>query len=261
MRLLKRVLVCGFGLTVLFSPLVGARQSDINSNLSAEDTLRYESARAHTDLGTAYLADGKLGIALEELSIATQVYSNYAPAFYTLGLVHMELKENDLAEAAFKKAISIDPDSSEAYNNYGWFQCQRGRVEEGIKNFMTALKNPRYETPEKAYVNAGICSRKKDDDVAAMEYFERALKIRPAHPQALFNLAEMHFRKADFASAKSFLLRYMKSNSPDAEVLWLGVRVERKLDDRLAAASYAQMLRQRFPDARETQLLKAERYE
>jgi len=238
-----------------------AQQPAQYSGLSQEESLRLESARAHTELGSAYYGNGQLGVALEEFTLATQIYPKYAPAYYMLGLVHMELKEDAEAQRAFERSISLDPSSSEAYNNYGWFLCQRGKIDDAIKQFMTALKNPRYETPDKPYVNAGICSRKRNDDAAALDYFERALKVRPNHPQALYHSADIQFQKGDFAAAKSLLLRYMKSNPPAPDALWLGVRVERKLGDRVTEASYAQMLRQRFPEAPETQLLKAERYE
>jgi type IV pilus assembly protein PilF len=229
--------------------------------VTAEESQRLEAARAHTELGAAYYGAGQLGIALEELTLASQIHPGYAPAYYMLGLVHMDLKEDKEAEAAFRRALALDPASSEAHNNYGWFLCQRGRIDEALREFTTALKNPRYETPEKAYVNAGICARKGNDEVAAVGYFEQALKIQPAHPLALYHLADIHFQRGDLATAKSLLLRYMKSNPPIANVLWLGVRVERRLGDREAEASYADMLRKRFPEAPETQLLKAQRYE
>lgn len=259
--LYKRLGIALLVLVNLAFSAVWAQQSSPYGNLSGEEAARLESAKAHTELGSAYYGNGQLAVALEELTIAQQIYPKYAPIYFMLGLIHMDLKEDDAAERAFQKAISLDPGSSEAYNNYGWFLCQRGRIDDALKHFMTALKNPRYETPDKPYVNAGICSRKRNDDVAALEYFERALKTRPNQPQALYNLADIHFQKGDLASAKSYLLRYTKSANPSSEVLWLGVRVERKFGDRATEESYAQMLRQRFPDSRETQLLKAGRYE
>jgi type IV pilus assembly protein PilF len=258
---LKRWTFAAFAVIALASTAASAQQSGQYSGLNEEDTRRLESARAHTDLASAYYGNGQLGVALEELTLATQIYPKYAPAYYILGLVHMDLKEDAQAEQAFQTAINLDPSSSEAYNNYGWFLCQRGKIDDAIKQFMTALKNPRYETPDKPYVNAGICSRKRNDDVAALEYFERALKIQPNHPQALYHSADIQYQNGDFAAAKSLLLRYMKNTTPAPDALWLGVRVERKLGDRITEASYAQMLRQRYPESRETQLLKAERYE
>lgn len=249
-----------FGLLVVVFGGACAQQLQ-TPNLSQEESLRLEAARAHTELGSAYFGAGQLAVALEEFTIASQIYPKYAPAFYMLGLVHMELKEDAEAEAAFRRAIALDPTSSEAYNNYGWFLCQRGRIDEALKQFTTALKNPRYDTPEKAYVNAGICSLKRNDEESATGYFEQALKVQPNHPLALYNLADIAYRRGDLANAKSLLLRYMKTNAPSAEALWLGVRVERKLGDRASEQSYATMLRQRYPDAPQTQLLKAERYE
>lgn len=264
MNLSTRLKRFGLLLSIFAGALFGAacaQQPSQYSGLDQEQAARLQSAQAHTELASAYYGTGQLAVALEELTLAQQIYPRYAPTYYMLGLVHMELKEDALAEQNFGKAISLDPGSSEAYNNYGWFLCQRGRIDEAIKQFTTALKNPRYETPDKAYVNAGICSRKRNDDVAALDYFGHALKVSPSQPQALYHSADIFFQKGDLASAKSHLLRYMKSVSPSADALWLGVRVERKLGDRVTEASYAQMLRQRFPDSRETQLLKAERYE
>jgi type IV pilus assembly protein PilF len=231
------------------------------TNLSGEDAARLQSARVHTELGSAYYGSGQLGIALQELTIATQVYPKYAPAYYVLGLVQMDLKDDAAAEKSFQTSISLDPSSSEAYNNYGWFLCQRGHYDAALKQFMTALRNPHYETPEKAYVNAGICSHKHHDDASALEYFDHALKLRPNHPQALYYSADIHFQQGDVATAKSLLLRYMRSTEPSPEALWLGARVERKLGEGAEQASYEQMLRQRYPDSPQAQLLKVGRYE
>jgi type IV pilus assembly protein PilF len=45
------------------------------------------------------------------------------------------------------------------------------------------------------------------------------------------------------------------------EVLWLGVRVSRRLSDRNSEASYAMQLRNRFPNSPEARALSAGRYE
>jgi type IV pilus assembly protein PilF len=44
-------------------------------------------------------------------------------------------------------------------------------------------------------------------------------------------------------------------------MLWLGVRIERRLGDRNSEASYALQLRNRFPDSREARALLAGQYE
>lgn len=228
---------------------------------SEEDVVRYERARVHTDLGAQYYASGIIGVALDEFNIAAANEPRYVPAQYMLGLVYMELKDDALAQKHFMRALELDSRNSEARNNYGWFLCQRGKVEDSIKQFMEALKNPLYETPDKPYVNAGICSLKRQDDKGAEEFFLKALKLNPNQPQALLALAGLYFRANDLPNAQAQLLPYMKTQTPTAEALWLGVRIARKLREKNSEESYAQILRQRFPLSKEAQALATGHYE
>ena len=106
-------------------------------------------AQLHTDLGAAYFGRGQLGVALEELNTALKADSHYAPTYNLLGLVYMELREDDKAEDNFRRSLSLDSADSDANNNYGWFLCQHGKIDDAIRHFMTALKNPLYATPDK----------------------------------------------------------------------------------------------------------------
>lgn len=218
-------------------------------------------AQVHTELGAAYFARGQLGVALEELTIALGSDSSYAPAYNMLGLVYMELREDGKAEDSFRRALSLNPADSDAHNNYGWFLCQRGKVDESIEHFMAALKNPLYTTPDKSYLNAGICSRKKNDDAAAEDFLLKSVKLQPQQPQALFHLADINFKRGNLIEAKSYITRFSRLAAPTAEGLWLGVRIERKLGDRNAEASYGLQLRKNFPDTPEAMALRSGKYE
>ena len=121
---------------------------------------------------------------------------------------------------------------------------------------MTALKNPLYTTPERAYLNAGLCSKKAGNPKDAEEFLQRALLVQPGLPQALLGLAELSFANGDYAAAKKYFAGFSeKSDSLTAEQLWLAVRIERKVGDRNSEASYSMQLRKRFPDAHEAKLL------
>lgn len=219
-----------------------------NAGQQASETKR---AQIHTELGAGYFGMGKLGVALEELGSAIKADPKYAPAYNILGLVYMELREFEKADENFKRSLSIDSENSDAHNNYGWFLCQRDRVDEAIGHFMSALKNPLYTTPEKAYLNAGQCSLKKGDDKGAEDFFLRSIKFQPAPPQALFFLAEIQFRRAKYNDAQFYLEHFMK-NGLSAEGLWLGARIARRVGNRDAEANYGLQLRKHFPDSRET---------
>lgn len=214
------------------------------------------SAKVHTELAGMYYERTQFGIALGEIDQALQADRNYAPAYNVRGLLHMALREDKEAEEDFQQSLRLDKADSEAHNNYGWFLCQRGREKESIAQFMAALKNPLYGTPERAWLNAGLCSKKAGNLKDADEFLQRALVLQPGMPQALLAMAELSFANGDYAAAKKYFAGYAeKAGDLTAEQLWLGVRIERKVRDRNAEASYGMQLRKRFPDARETQML------
>lgn len=215
------------------------------------------SAKVHTELAALYYERGQYGIALDEIATALNGYRDYSPAYTMRALIQMTLHEDKEAESDFLQSLKLDPASSEAHNNYGWFLCQRGREKESIAEFTAAVKNPLYSTPEKALVNAGLCAHKSGDDKAAEDFLLRALVSSPRLPEALIALAELDFERGDWAGAKSHFLQF-EQVAPEALTpanLWLAVRIERKLARGEAAESYAQQLRKRYPDARETQLM------
>jgi len=219
-------------------------------------------ADLHTQLGAGYYELRNYAVALDELNEAVRADPSHGPAYNMLALVYMDLKEDAAAEQNFERALRLNPVDSDANNNYGWFLCQRKRYDEAMKRFMSAVKNPLYQNPEKSWINAGMCSLDRGDDKAATQYFERALALQPAQPQALYQLAAAAYRSGDTQSAKDYLSRLSRSGANfNAEALWLALRVERRLGDREAEASYGLQLRRNYPNSREAQALLNRQYE
>ena len=213
-------------------------------------------ARAHTDLGAIYYQQKQLEIALEEFTVATQVDSNFALAYNGLGLVHAALGQDDIADANFRKSIQLEPSNSESHNNYGSFLCARNHIDESIKEFLAAVKNPLYSTPALAYSNAGICSARKKDTVSAEAYFQKALQIDPLLNAAAYQLAALQFKRKNTVAAKTTLQNVMLGQ-PGPEMLWLAIQIEREMGGKDAEASYALQLRRQYPDSEQAKLLQS----
>jgi type IV pilus assembly protein PilF len=228
---------------------------------SGEETQARARARIHTELAASYYQLGNMGVALDEVRQAVQSDPTYGPAHNAAGLVYAALKRDSQAEASFQRALSINGLDSDANNNYGRFLCERKREQESIRYFMAAVQNPLYRTPERSYINAGICARRQGDAKAAAGYFRQALQVRPNQPQALFNLAELEYEARNYDAARGHMNLLMRVAQPNAEALWLAVRIERTLGDVASAASYAQQLRKNFPDSKEARALGAGRFE
>jgi type IV pilus assembly protein PilF len=207
------------------------------------------------------MLDGRYAIAMEEARIALSADSNYAPAYNLLGLTHMVLNEPRLAEDNFDMAMRLAPRDPEISNNFGWFLCQNGREQRSISYFMAAGKNPLYTAPTKPYTNAGICALRMKDDKAAEEYLSTALRLSPTNTQALFWLADIAYRKGRYNEARQLTTDIEKMIEPTAEVIWLALRLERKLGNREAEARYASQLRRRFVGSPEQRLLSQGNYD
>lgn len=206
-------------------------------------------ARIHTDLGAGYYAQRQMAVALEEFSTAIQIDPGYAQAHNGLGLVYSTLREDDKAEASFRRALQLDSGNSESHNNYGTFLCSRNRVDESIKEFLAALKNPLYPTPESAWMNAGICAMKKGDDKNAETYLQNALQAQPGLRNANYQLASLYFQRGDYALANKYIQQTLQGNDPTPDMVLLGLRIARAVGDRNAEASLGMLLRNKFPNS------------
>ncbi|EUJ10162.1 type IV pilus biogenesis/stability protein PilW [Methylophilaceae bacterium 11] len=238
----------------MLAVVLSACVSQQSTNPYNTDSALTNQARAHTELGAAYLQESKFEIALEEFNIALRNDPDYALAYNGLGLVYGTLGENAKADAAFQKALQLKPNSSESHNNYGNFLCKTNRYDESINHFLSAVKNPLYETPHLAYANAGICSIRKKDYINAERYLTAALQLQPLLHPAAYHLANLQFNRGDIKAAKATLQNTLIA-APSAEVLWLGIKIERVLGDKDNEASYAIQLRKQYPNSAETQLL------
>ncbi len=244
--------------------LAGCAGQPIEGGVNVDNVADSESrqrARAFTDLAAAYLARAQYKVALDELRKAILADSRFGPAYNIYGRIYMELAEDKLAEENFRRAIDLDRSDSEARNNYGWFLCTRGRYDEGLEQFASALRNPLYTQPELAMANAGQCAEKKGDLALAEANLTKSLKLQPDNPNTLLKLAGLHFRQGRLVETQRLLARHDELAPPSAESLWLSVRLERKLGDRAQEAAYGLQLRKRFPDSTEARMLHAGQYE
>jgi type IV pilus assembly protein PilF len=218
-------------------------------------------ARIHTELAAQYYARRQYSVALQELREALRSEAGYAPAYNMLALVHTDLGEFREAEEAYRRAIDLQPQYSEAYNNFGYFLCQRGRLDESLGQFEKAWRNPLYASPEKALANAGYCTLLKGDPDEAERLAQRAMVRAPNQPVAILTLAEVSHQRGHIQLARSQVQQLAGLGPLDAAALWLGVRIERQLGNRAAEGDHGAQLRRRFPDARETRWLLSGQYD
>jgi type IV pilus assembly protein PilF len=215
-----------------------------------------KAAEINAQLGSGYLAEGDLDLAKMKFEKALKQNSSLPAAHSGYALLLSRLGETGKAQKHFKKALSLDPDDSGTLNNYGIFLCSQNKFKEADKQFMAALRDPLYKTPEYAYTNAGRCSLKNKDEAQAEAYFGKALQANPKFPDALFEMADLQYTKREYAQADLSLQRFERYGNHTPASLWLAVRVARALGKRDEEASYSLLLKNKFPDSEEAAFLR-----
>lgn len=196
-----------------------------------------------------------MSTALEEAVYALRIYPDNAKAHGLIGLIYMVLKEKDKAEEAFRRALRLTPEDADLNNNYGLFLCETNRARASIEYFMKAVRDPLYETPDMAYTNAGRCALLAGDDANAERYLNRALeRAIDGAPLAKIQLAKVYYQRGELEKSRVYLTEVVKRlDAPTPEALLLGLRLERRLGNRVEEKSYEQRLRNRYPTSQEYQ--------
>ena len=239
--------------SVLLTACVSQTTVEIKSAEQAANSGPMQRAQIHTERAGEYYRLGNMSVALDAAQQAVAVVPTYAPAYNMLGIIYMELREDAKAAQAFEKALKLAPNDPETLNNYGWYVCQRQNPAQAMQYFSAALKDPLYNSPERAMHNAGVCARKAGDLVTAEAQFRGALQRQPLYAPSLLELADLAFSQGRIKEAEGLLIRHMQvMQASSAEALLLGVRIARANGDKTAETSYTQQLRRRFPDSPQT---------
>jgi type IV pilus assembly protein PilF len=216
-----------------------------------------EAAATNVQLAIEYLKLGKLLDSRQFIERALKQDPESADVQLTAGLVYERLNELSLAEKSYAAAARLGAKDPNIQNTYAVFLCRNGKPAAAEKLFNDVARNPVYQTPEVALVNAGVCVRSGGDAVDAQRYFTRALALKPNMPEALLQLGDLALDRGDGAESLDFVQRYLAVNPPTPEVLWMGFRAQRKLGDAAAAAGFARRVQVEFPNSSQAQLMRS----
>lgn len=124
-----------------------AGELDRAVELYQESLARHPTAEAHTFLGWTYHFQGKISEAIEEC----------------------------------KRAIQVDPDFGNPYNDIGAYLIDLRRFDEAIPWLEQAIAAKRYEPRHFPYFNLGRIYLRKGNYRRARELFMKALEIEPGY--------------------------------------------------------------------------------
>lgn len=208
-------------------------------------------ARIRTELASAYLAEGKVEFALDEIKQAQATDPTYSPAYTVRGVIHLQMQDRAGAEGNFQRAIQLNPQDADSLHNLGFLRCDQGQYAQAQPLFERALAVPGYARAGNTWLAQGICQARAGQLEPAERSLVRAFEYDAGNPITVYNLAAVLLKRGEAQRAQFHARRLNNSELANAESLWLGIRIERRLGNTDAARQLGDQLRRRFPDSTE----------
>jgi type IV pilus assembly protein PilF len=208
-------------------------------------------ARIRLELAGGYFEEGKIEIALDELKQVIAIDPTLPDAYNLRGLVFMRLGDNRQAEDSFRRALALSPRDPNVHHNYGWMQCQLQRYPESVRSFEQALANPMYAGRSKSLMALGLCQARAGQLPEAERNLARSYELDAGNPVTGYNLARILFQRGEYPRAQFYIRRINNSELANSETLWLGIKVEQRMNDSEAMGQLSEQLRKRYPQSKE----------
>ncbi|MCC7201198.1 MAG: tetratricopeptide repeat protein [Nitrospirae bacterium] len=157
------------------------------------------SARAHDNLGLAYLVAGKYDLALDEFNKTIGLNRQYYLAWYNAGVAYQLQGDLEKARLAYEESLKINPAYFRSYYNAGIVYKKLGELDMAISSYEKAIAlDPRHPF---VYNNLGVALTEKGDLKKAEDIFMRIIAISPRYEKAYYNLGNVYFREKEYGKA------------------------------------------------------------
>lgn len=219
----------------------------------SDESPERKRARIRMELALGYFEEGRTTIALDELKQVIAIDPSYPQAYNLRGLIYMRLGDMREAEEGFRRAVALAPRDGDTLHNYGWLACQQRRFSEADNMFKQALSNATYGGRAKTFMAQGVCLARAGRGEEAERSLARSYELDPGNPVTGYNLANLLYQRGELTRAQFYARRLNNSELANAESLWLGIRIENRLGNKLAVSQLSDQLRRRYPQSRELQ--------
>lgn len=209
----------------------------------------------YVELSAEYLQRGQLEPALDRAQYALRMDPKNGRAHYMLAIVEQRLGRIKESEQAFAEAVRLEPDNPDFRNAWGYVLCSQGRFDEALREMQQAADDPLNKNADIALMNAAACAKRARRDTQADTFLRTALSRDPNFAPALLALARRDYERGSYQEARALLARYGRVGEPIPEAILLAVQIERQLGNAAGARALENALKQRYPNAPETQQL------
>lgn len=155
---------------------------------------------------------GRTAEALERIAPLAAANAGQAALHNLHGAALLSARRPAEAEAAFRRAIALEPVVADGFNNLGNALRDQRRFDEAIEAYRTAIN--RRQGYVEAWNNLGTALQEEGHKAEALNAYETALTLQPDYPDAINNRATILLAGDRFADAEEDFRKVIAIN-PD----------------------------------------------
>lgn len=191
------------------------KEDDAIIHLKTALTLNPHLTPALNQLGDIYLRRDCYSDALDVFLKCLDKMPENTELNYRLGVVYFKLRDFDRAKMQFEKVLILDykhPDINQLLANTF---LEMGDHEKAMHYYFYQLeRDPWFET----FYNLGVLFMMKERLKDALNYFNRAIELRPDDLATLLNLGNIYLKKNQIELAMTYYEKANQLNSNDPEI-------------------------------------------
>ena len=212
--------------------------------------LKLDNADAYNSEGVALKNQGKSDEALAAFKKAISIEPNCADALNNMGILIQEQGKLEEAIEAYKKALAIKPDFAKAYYNMGSALHEGGKLDLAVDAYRKFLSiEPDFAD---AYNNMGSALQEQGKLEEAIEVYRKAISINPNFADVYYNIGGALHEQGKLDKAIEFYKKAI-SIKPDFAELYVNMGVtlqeQGKLQKAIKAYNKALSIKPDFADA------------
>lgn len=251
-----------FGLTACSTTETITSKTMTSSNPSKWRQDPKQIALSRTAIAANFIREHKLDDAKRQLELALESDPRSAEANDMMGVLLQQegsIPNLKKAESYFKKAIELDPNFTQARNNYGVYLAKVQRYTEAMKQFEIAGSTLGYEGRADALENLGRTYLQLSNFDMAKKSFSKALDTNRYSVVARSEMIDIFILEGRTLDAKKLhedLTTIIGEDRLDPRTLQQGARLARLLGNQMELQKFSQQLFDRYPVSDEARRLR-----
>jgi Tfp pilus assembly protein PilF len=162
----------------------------VNTPMTENDTELKKRAQQFFEKAYEHQMKGELEAAVEHYKKSIETYPT-AEAYTFLGWTYSFMGDYDAAIEECHRAIDVDPDFGNPYNDIGAYMIEMNRLDEAVPWLEKATRAVRYESYCYPHLNLGRIWEKKGKWDKAIEEYKKALQANPDYVLAAKALSRL----------------------------------------------------------------------